>query len=103
MNNIYLNAEQKEIVLSILKKYFTNEKFFIFGSRASGKNLKPFSDLDIAVQSSKKISMTTLAKTLEAFSASDLPFKVDLIDLQTISEEFNKNIKMDMVEIHFEK
>lgn len=103
MNNIYLNAEQKKIVLSILKKYFANEKFFIFGSRASGKNLKPFSDLDIAIQSSNKISMTTLAKTLEEFAASDLPFKVDLIDLQSISEEFKKNIKMDMIEMHSEK
>jgi predicted nucleotidyltransferase len=99
MKKIYLDESQKKIVLNILSKHFPNQKYFVFGSRATGINLKPFSDLDIAVQSSTKLTDSNLAIALEDFSSSDLPFKVDLVDLSSISAEFLANIKTDLIQI----
>ena len=99
MKPIKIDENQKKIVLSVLKKYFVNEKYFIFGSRATHKNLKAFSDLDIAIQSSGNISMSDLAKASEDLAASDLPFKVDLIDLNSISEDLRRNIQDELVEL----
>ena len=98
MKPIKIDENQKKIVLSVLRKYFVNEKYFVFGSRATNKNLKSFSDLDIAIQSAGKISTSDLAKASEDLAASDLPFKVDLIDLNSISEEFRLNIQGELVE-----
>ncbi|OFZ30022.1 MAG: hypothetical protein A2622_09195 [Bdellovibrionales bacterium RIFCSPHIGHO2_01_FULL_40_29] len=97
MKTIYLNDAQKKIVLEILTRHFPNQKYFIFGSRATGKKLKPFSDLDIAIQSTTRLNDPSLAKASEDFSASDLPFKVDLVDLDSISPEFISNIKSDLI------
>lgn len=99
MKHISIDENQKKIVLSILKKYFKNEKYFVFGSRANNKNLKAFSDLDIAIQSVGKLELSDLTKALEELSSSDLPFKVDLVDLNSISEEFRFNILADLVEL----
>ena len=98
MKPIKIDENQKKIVLSILRKYFVNEKYFVFGSRATHKNLKAFSDLDIAIQSADKLNTSDLAKAAEELSSSDLPFKVDLIDLNSISEEFRLNIQGELVE-----
>ncbi len=99
MKNIFITETQKEIVLEILTRHFPKQKYFIFGSRATGENLKPFSDLDIAVQSEVQLNDSKLAMALEDFSSSDLPFKVDLINLDSISQEFISNIKSDLISL----
>ncbi len=99
MKEIRITSEQKKTVLSILKKYFPKAKLFVFGSRATNRSLKPFSDLDIAVDDLKVISTDDIANANENFSSSDLPFKVDIIDLNSISTEFKKNIEPDLIEL----
>lgn len=99
MSTIHIDKIQTKIILNILRKYFPNEKFFVFGSRATQKNLKKFSDLDIAIDGPTKIQVSTLSKAAEEFSISDLPFKVDLVDLNSISTEFKKSIESDFVEL----
>lgn len=97
MTSIALTELQKKTVLEILKKHFRTEKYFIFGSRATQKNLKTYSDLDIAIQGKEVLSLNSIAKAREDFSSSDLPFKVDLIDLNNISEEFLISIRSDLI------
>ncbi len=68
-----------------LKEFFKNQdvKIYLFGSRARGDNSE-FSDVDLAILSSEEISdkITILKELLEE---SNLPFKVDLIDLKKAS------------------
>lgn len=99
MNTICINENQKATIINILKKYFQNEKFFVFGSRATNKNLKKFSDLDIAIVGNSKIDKSILDRIFEEFSASDLPFKVDLIDINSVTSEFKKNVEPDFIEL----
>lgn len=99
VKQIQITEIQKEIVLTILNKFFPRSQFFVFGSRATGKALKPFSDLDIAVLSHVQIVTDRVALAADAFSSSDLPFKVDLIDIKSISTDFKKNIENDLIEL----
>ena len=62
-----------------------------FGSRVHGENLKPFSDLDLAIISESLLDIGKLAELKEAFTESSLPFKVDLLDWSVTSERF-KNL-----------
>jgi len=99
MKLIAISDPQKKIVLEILKKNFPESVFFIFGSRATQKNLKPFSDLDIAIQGAKKINPDALNQAQEDFSLSNLPFKVDLIDIDSISDKFRQSIISDFIRL----
>lgn len=81
-------------VKAILKKFLPQSEVRVFGSRVKGA-AKPYSDLDLALISHTPISSRTMALMKEAFSESDLPFKVDLVDWNLISEEFRKLIEAE--------
>ena len=89
---VNLSSTEREIVNKILDMYFPNTSVWVFGSRASGLS-KPFSDLDLAIISSSPISFSILGKAKEAFSDSDLPFSVDVVDWSSIPETFQCKIK----------
>lgn len=78
-------------VSAILQRYLPNNEIWAFGSRVKG-NAKPFSDLDLAIISDTSLPLALLAEVAEAFSESDLPWKVDLVDWATTSERFRQVI-----------
>jgi len=89
---IHIEPKHLEIIKNILEKYpYT---FYVFGSRARGDQ-KRLSDLDLATYD--EISSHDRIKIEESFEESDLPYKVDLVNLNTISKEFFKGIKKDLV------
>jgi len=69
---------------------------YVFGSRAHGKGLKPFSDLDLLVKSHQALSVIDIIKTQQAFSESDLPFSVDISQQQDLDEAFYRAIENDL-------
>lgn len=87
-----LTPSQRKSVIAILKKFVPDCEVRAFGSRVQGTH-KKYSDLDLALISDKSIPIRTMALLKEAFSESDLPFKVDLVDWAMISEEFRKVIE----------
>lgn len=87
-----LEERHLKIVREILSKYpYT---FYAFGSRARG-NPKQFSDLDLCFMQS--IPLQTQIAIETDFEESDLPYKVDLVDWATMSEDFKKIIEKDLV------
>jgi prepilin-type N-terminal cleavage/methylation domain-containing protein len=96
-----INVEPRhlEIIKEILSKYVSDAKIYVFGSRAK-KSAKPYSDLDIAVDlNDQKLNLSILAKLTSAFEQTTIPYKIDVIDLNSISEEFKNNIKNDLIEL----
>jgi predicted nucleotidyltransferase len=79
-------------VQAILRRHIPDREVWAFGSRVTGK-VKPFSDLDLAVIGSEPIPALVLADLKDAFSESDLPFKVDLVDWAETKENFRKIIE----------
>lgn len=100
MTIIDIEPKHKSIVLDILTTFLPSDTIiYVFGSRA--KNCaKPHSDLDIAVEiPNKKLNLSILAKLKSAFEDSLIPYTVDIIDLNNITDEFKTNIKDDLVEL----
>jgi len=91
---IQLTPEQKKIVLEILQRHVPDRPVFAFGSRVKGRT-KPFSDLDLAIMGDAPLPLNIEGDLREDFSASDLPFRVDLVDWATTSDEFRQVIKRD--------
>ena len=71
---------------------------WVFGSRATGR-ARPFSDLDLAIDAGRRLTLDELATLSEAFSESDLPYKVDVVDWQGIDERFRQMIMAERVEL----
>jgi predicted nucleotidyltransferase len=69
-----------------LKVYFKNKevKIYLFGSRARGENSR-FSDTDIGFLSDKDLSKD-LVILRELVEESNIPYKVDMVDLSTNRE-----------------
>lgn len=87
---ISVSAEEYDIIINILKTYIKKGKVYAFGSRFKHNNRK-FSDFDIAIDIGEKLSFEFLNILKEAFEESDLPYRVDIIDYNNISNKF-KNI-----------
>ncbi len=86
------------IVRDILAKHVPQHEVWAFGSRATNR-AKPFSDLDLAIITREPLSLDETAGLHDAFSASDLPWKVDIVDWATTSESFRQIIERDRVVI----
>ena len=93
-----VDTNDADTIKQILQTHLPNAKYWLFGSRIKG-TAKPFSDLDIAIISSQPIPLETLSTLEEAFANSDLPYKIDLVDFQRISTEFQSLIKNNHVEL----
>jgi predicted nucleotidyltransferase len=91
-----IQPKDLSIVESILKKYLpSNTTVWIFGSRAKN-HARKFSDLDLAIDAGKKLPATTLTNIKFDLEESDLPYKVDVIDWNTISKNFKNLISKDL-------
>ncbi|MDO8207348.1 MAG: nucleotidyltransferase domain-containing protein [Gallionella sp.] len=74
-------------VSRILKAVVPDSEVWAFGSRVQAR-AKPYSDLDLALLAGQPLSLETRAMLTEAFEESDLPFKVDVVDLSAASPGF---------------
>jgi uncharacterized protein len=74
-------------VKSILSKHVPNVTCKAFGSRVTGKATR-FSDLDLVLIADAPILVDTLNELKFAFSNSDLPIMVDVVDWHAMSKEF---------------
>lgn len=96
---ILLEPSQLETIQHILKVHFDGLQVLAYGSRVSGVNITPESDLDIAVVSEKPISFEEMVSVEKAFSDSNLPFRVDIVDWAKLPESLQKTIKKECIAI----
>lgn len=94
--SIDINQTNWEIVHQILKKYVPHFDVWAFGSRATGK-AKKYSDLDLAIITNEPLPLDERSLLVDAFSESDLPWKVDIVDWATTSEKFRSIIEKEKV------
>jgi len=76
----------------ILAEYAGDCEVRAFGSRGNG-TAREYSDLDLAIVGKSKIKRRVKMLLREAFEESDLPFRVDVIDYNTVSESFRAIIE----------
>lgn len=95
---IDIRPDHWAIVRDILKRHVPDCDVWAFGSRA-GWTAKPYSDLDLAVSCAAPLTLQKLGALRDAFSESDLPWKVDVVDLTTVDAAFRKIIEAQKVDL----
>lgn len=94
--SIDLSPADLELVKSILKSHVPEFEVRAFGSRVTWL-AKEYSDLDLAIMTDKPLPISRTADLREAFTESNLPIKVDLVDWAAIGESFRKIIEKGYV------
>ena len=76
------------LVRQILARLLPGREVWAFGSRAGGgaHPPKPWSDLDLAVIGAHALTLDEQAALAEAFSESDPPWRVDVVDWATLDD-----------------
>ena len=78
---LLVTTAEWQIVQAILLRHVPGREVWAFGSRVgakAGARVKKFSDLDLAVRGDEPLPLGTLAALAEAFTESDLTYKVDI-------------------------
>lgn len=96
MPPIEIRPDHWKIVQRILQEHVPDLEVWAFGSRAKW-SAKEFSDLDLAIITDEPLPLDTSAALSEAFSESDLPWKVDVVDWASVGDELKKVITRDKV------
>ncbi|MDR0705468.1 MAG: nucleotidyltransferase domain-containing protein [Planctomycetaceae bacterium] len=87
---ICVSDKELKIILDIIETYASDCEVRVFGSRYKG-TAKDYSDLDLVFVGKEKLGINRTGELREAFEESDLPYRVDVLDWNSISENF-KNI-----------
>ena len=94
---IDVSPEHRRIVLDLLAEYLPKAgKVWVFGSRATGR-ARRYSDLDLAIDAGRRLTLDECAILAEAFEESDLPYRVDIVDWHAIDDRFRSLIKAERV------
>ena len=92
---IDITAEERRIVLALLKRHLPSTAVWVYGSRVKSTSRQQ-SDLDMAVFTTPEQN-GRVGALREAFEESNLPFRVDLFVWDAIPEEFRQRIEAEHV------
>lgn len=93
-----VRPQEWETVRRILQRLVPDREVWAFGSRVDGRAWA-FSDLDLAIVGDAPLPTARRAELREAFVESDLPWKVDLVDLASSSDTFRRIVQSRRVRL----
>ncbi len=73
-----------------------NAKIYVFGSRATWTT-KDSSDLDLAIDAGRRLTPKETTELAEAFDDSNLPYRVDVVDMHNVTDSFKAISDRDKV------
>ncbi|VAX09560.1 hypothetical protein MNBD_GAMMA26-348 [hydrothermal vent metagenome] len=97
--NLHLLPGELAQVRRILRAFVPEQRVFIFGSRATGNQLKPHSDLDVLIQVEIPLPLRQKRQLTEAFDESSLPFKVDVLESTELDSSFLQAVTQEALPI----
>ena len=87
-----MRDDHARILRSVLRTHLPKgARAYVFGSRARG-GARQYSDLDLALEWDRPLGLDFLGRIAEALSESDLPYRVDIVDLLTTAPSFRAQI-----------
>jgi len=93
VNPIDIRPADLATVRRILREHVPALEVRAFGSRVAW-NARETSDLDLALMTDEPLSIDRTAKLRAAFTDSDLPCRVDIVDWAAASESFRQQIRL---------
>ena len=94
-----INDDEKNIILEILSKNLPDANFWAFGSRIND-TAKKYSDLDIAIIDHDKIPLNKITVLKDDLSQTDIPYIIDIVDYNRISDEFKNHITNSHIKLN---
>jgi uncharacterized protein len=91
----YYLSQVRDILQNALADADVSCRVYLFGSRAKGTAYQG-SDADIAVIADEDISLT-LSRVRAILEESTIPYKIDLVDLNRTSPDFQEKVLADGV------
>ena len=89
---IDIHPKYLELIKHILKDHVPQWEVRAFGSRVI-QSAQSHSDIDLVIMGDSSLSLGVIGSLKEAFQASDLSIRVDVLDWHSISEDFQKVIE----------
>ena len=95
-----LKPRHFRVICDILEAHLPEGKcrVYLFGSRA-GDTVRPVSDIDLAVEKISENTALHLHTIRTAFEESNLPYRVDLVNLGNIRTDLKDTIKKEGIMI----
>ena len=95
-DRLHLTPKQRLVLESLLHKYLPDVEVWAYGSRVNGRS-HDGSDFALTLMTDEPLNIAQVADLKTAFTKSDLPFHVHVVDWASISESFRKVIERDYV------
>ena len=91
-----IDNHYKEKLITFISAFLPYTKIYIFGSRARGSHHKT-SDIDIALDNKDIIDPKIITQLKNSIDALNIPYKIDIVDINNISEILKKQIERDKI------
>lgn len=91
-----INDESKRKIIGVIALIVPEASIYLFGSRARG-TYSQWSDIDIALDSGEKISRHRIGEALSMLEASKVPYKVQIVDCNSVSDDMRTSILNERV------
>ncbi|MXX20937.1 MAG: restriction endonuclease subunit S [Cenarchaeum sp. SB0661_bin_35] len=89
-----ISPNHMDMILDILRKYLpVGVKVWVFGSRADWTT-RDSSDLDLALEGDSALDYGVMVALETAFEESVIPYKVDVIDLNQVTDSFRRIVEV---------
>jgi predicted nucleotidyltransferase len=95
---VALTATQAHTVRGIVDRVLPGAEVQVFGSRATGR-ARPFSDLDLLVLRPARLNWAQRADLRDLFEASDLPFRVDIVEAEALPQGMAERVANESVSL----
>jgi predicted nucleotidyltransferase len=96
MLNYGIDEITKNKIVGILKVLFPEAKIYLYGSRARG-DYSEFSDIDLAIDAGANKERLDVEEALAVLDGLRIIYKIDVIDLNYVSDEMRSKILKDGV------
>jgi predicted nucleotidyltransferase len=95
-----LRDDHAAIVRNVLRAHLPRGvRAYVFGSRAHG-GARQYSDLDLTLEWNQPLGLDIIGEIAEALSESDLPYRVDIVDLSVVDPAFKARIVEDCMPLN---
>ena len=91
-----IDKETKSQIISLVTALMPDAKIYLFGSRVR-KIHAQWSDIDIALDTGKHIDHAALDEVKSVLQATNMPYKVDVVDFNGVSEQMRDSITKERI------
>lgn len=93
MKNI--DKTTQETIINLITALIPGAKIYLFGSRARDTH-REWSDIDLALDAGIILPNVKIGEVNDVLAATNMPYKVDVLDFQNVSADMQEIIKRDM-------